>query len=77
MGVCVITEHGASYMALVMHVSPVHLKHCVVLGPSQQKRHCGPDMCPEDNEAVKSLEHKSYGEQLRELGLFFLEETQG
>ena len=31
-------------------------------------------MCPgKSNEAVKALEHKCYGEQLRELGLFSVE----
>ena len=31
-------------------------------------------MCPEkSSEAVRSLEHESYGKQLRELGLFSVE----
>ena len=51
-----------------------HLKYCI-LGPSLQERHQGLEAGPErGNEAVKDLEHKSYGEQLRERGLFSLEE---
>lgn len=42
-----------------------------VLGPSLQKRHGGPRMCPEKGSgAERDLEHESDGEQLRELGLF-------
>ena len=32
-----------------------------------------PSVCPEDNEAAKGLKHKSYRQQLRELGWFSLE----
>jgi len=48
------------------------------LGLSLQERHAGPGVSPEKgNRAVRGLEHKSDGEQLRELGLFRLEEAQG
>jgi len=47
---------------------------CSVMGPSLQERDQGPGACPEKgNEAVRGLEHKSYGEQLRQLGWFDLE----
>ena len=46
----------------------------VLLGPSLQERHQGPGVCPKKGkEAVKSPEHKCYGERLRELGLFSLQ----
>jgi len=49
---------------------------CSVLGPSLQERHGGPGVCPEKGSgAVRGLEHSSDGEQLRELGVFRLEEA--
>lgn len=52
-----------------------HLKYCVQFwAPHYKKRHEGPGVCPEKgSEAVRDLEHKSYGDWLRELGLFNLE----
>jgi len=44
---------------------------CSILGPSLPEGHTGRGVCPENgNEVVMGLEHKSDGEQLRELGLF-------
>ena len=51
-----------------------HVKYCVRFWASVQERDRGSGACPEKgNRAVKGLEHKSYEEQLRELGLFGLE----
>ena len=38
------------------------------------RKHCFPFISGTSNEAVKGLEYRSYGEQLRELGLFSLEQ---
>ena len=44
---------------------------CSILGPTLQERHWGLVACPEKGgKAVKVLEHKSYGEWLKELGFF-------
>jgi len=50
-------------------------EYCVqFLGPSLQERHWSPGVYPEkSNEAVRGLEHRPYGEQLKEPGLFSLE----
>ena len=44
---------------------------CPVLGPSLQERHGGPGVCSEKgSQAVRGLEHRCYGDWLREMGLF-------
>jgi len=52
-----------------------HLEYCVqFFGPLASRK--GEEKAT-GNRAMTGLEHKSYGEQLRELGLFSLEEAQG
>ena len=41
--------------------------------PLTTRKMLKPEACSKRSEAVKDLEHKSYGEWLRELGLFSLE----
>ena len=64
-----------------LYSAPVrpHLKYCVqFFSLSYEEGHQGPEACLEKgNKAVRALEYKSYREQLKELGLFPLEEAQG
>lgn len=47
-----------------------------VLDPSLEEGHWDPGVCPQKGcEAMR--EHKCYGEQLKEEGLFSMEESQG
>ena len=51
-----------------------HLDYCVQFWAPHYKKNTEALECPKKgSEAVRCLEHKSYGEQLRELGLFSLE----
>ena len=49
----------------------LHLEYCVQFWVSHYKKDT--EATEKGNRAVKALEHKSYEEQLRELGLFSLE----
>lgn len=52
----------------------LHLENCLQLWTSHYKRNIETLDCVQRRatEAMRGLEHKSYGEQLRELGLFGL-----
>ena len=72
---CIRNSAASRRREVIFHLySALMSLHLECLGPSLQERHQGPVMCPKmGNEAVRGLEHKSYGERLRELGLSSLE----
>ena len=69
-----IRNSGASRIKEVIHPTVLSTREAApqvlrsVLSYSLQDRHQGRGVCPE--KLVRDLEHKSYGKQLRELGLF-------
>ena len=60
-----LSKTREAFVSLYSVLVRLHLERCV-------------QFCPEKgNKAVRGLEHKSYEEQLREMGLFSLEEAKG